>query len=52
MLVVKLRRTFNQKDFNGSTIKYWRVVGPETHPNINSDLSLEGLKEWGIVKWF
>ena len=46
---VKLRRTFNQSDFHGGMIKYWRVVGPEGHSHLNSDLSLAGLIEWGII---
>lgn len=46
---VKLRRTFNQSDFKGGYVKYWRVVGPAEHRNYESDLSLEGLKEWGII---
>ena len=45
-----LKRTFNQSDFQGGMIKYWRVVGPETHKNLNSDLSLQGLKDWGIIQ--
>lgn len=44
-----LKRTFNQDDGRGGVIRYWRVVGPAWHPNLNSDLSLEGLKEWGIL---
>ncbi len=47
--VVKLRRTFNQSDFHGGMIKYWRIVGPEGHSHLNSDLSLAGLVEWGII---
>jgi len=46
---VKLRRTFNQSDFQGGYVKYWRVISPPTHSNINSDLSLAGLIEWGII---
>jgi len=47
--VVKLRRTFNQKWPDGSVIKYWRVIQPG-HRNNESDLSLSGLKAWGIIK--
>jgi hypothetical protein len=47
---VILKRTFNQPDFQGGFVKYWRVIGPANHKNINSDLSLEGLKEWGIIQ--
>ena len=47
---VILKRTFNQKDGMGGLIKYWRVLGPENHKNLNSDLSLSGLKDWGIVQ--
>jgi len=46
--VVKLKRTFNMT-MEGITLRFWRVVGPETHPNYHSDLSLTGLKEWGII---
>lgn len=46
---VILRRSFNQDDFQGGMIKYWRVIGPATHRNYQSDLSLEGLKQWGII---
>lgn len=44
-----LKRTFNQEDGLGGFIRYWRVIGPAWHPNLNSDLSLEGLKDWGII---
>ncbi len=29
---VKLQRTFTQKTLSGPPIKFWRVVGPSTHP--------------------
>ena len=45
---VKLKRTFNMQ-FNGTVIKYWRVVGPIGHKNYHSDLSLEGLRDWKII---
>ena len=45
---VTLKRTFNMS-FDGVTYKYWRVTGPANHPNLNSDLSLLGLREWGII---
>lgn len=48
-LRIRLKRTFNQKLPNGGVIKYWRVIGPSTHPNYMSDLSIMGLKEWGII---
>lgn len=41
---VILKRTFTM-----AGIRFWRVLGPQKHPNLNSDLSLEGLKQWGIV---
>lgn len=47
-----LKRTFNQSDFQGGYIKYWRVVGPLNHPNLNSDISLEWLKENSHVRWY
>ena len=47
-IVVKLRRTFNQSDFQGGYIKYWRVIQPG-HPRNESDLSIEGLREAGIL---
>lgn len=46
---VILKRTFNQDDFQGGYVKFWRVIGPLTHPSLNSDLSVEGLKDWGII---
>ncbi len=46
--VVTLKRTFNMS-MAGQTLKFWRVTGPETHPNYMSDLSVLGLKEWGIL---
>lgn len=41
---VRLKRTFTMMG-----MKFWRVMGPESHPNYQSDLSVEGLKEWGII---
>ena len=51
---VILKRTFNQKivDQNLNVIgeeRYWRVMGPKVHKNYHSDLSLDGLKQWGII---
>lgn len=46
---VILKRTFNQSDFNGGYIRYWRVMGPSTHRSYHSDLSIEGLKQWRII---
>ncbi len=46
---VILKRTFNM-EFDGVKLKFWRVLGPENHKNLNSDLSIEGLKEWGIIQ--
>jgi len=37
-------------EFDGQVIRYWRVIGPETCPNYQSDLSVEGLKEWGLIR--
>lgn len=48
---VRLRRTFDMA-FDGVTLRFWRVLGPVGHPNVravDSDLSLEGLREWGII---
>lgn len=45
---VRLRRTFNMT-LEGVTLRFWRVIAPVNHPNINSDLSIQGLKEWGII---
>jgi hypothetical protein len=46
--VVKLKRTFNMT-MDGVTLKFWRVIGPATHRNYMSDLSIKGLKDWGII---
>lgn len=49
---VILRRTFNQS-YDGPNglvvLKFWRVIGPANHKNLNSDLSVLGLKDWGII---
>jgi len=47
-VTVILKRTFDQSDFKGGYIKYWRVMS-KNHKCYSSDLSIEGLKEWGIV---
>lgn len=41
---VILRRSFNM-----AGIRFWRVMGPISHKNYHSDLSIEGLKQWGII---
>lgn len=46
---LRLKRTFNQKWPDGSITKYWRVIGPLNCPSLNSDLSLEGLKDWNLI---
>jgi hypothetical protein len=48
---VKLRRSFDQV-LCGQTLRFVRVLGPADHPNVrcvDSDLSVEGLKDWGII---
>ena len=42
---LKLKRTFNQFG-----IKFWRVVGPESSPSLNSDLSIAGLIDWQLIQ--
>lgn len=44
-----LKRTFNQSFPGIRPLRFWRVIGPASHPNLNSDLSIQGLKEWGII---
>jgi len=46
---VILERTFDQSDFQGDFVKYARVIGPAGHRNFHSDLSMDGLREWGII---
>lgn len=46
---VTLERSFDQSDFQGGFVAYARVVGPEGHRSFHSDLSMDGLKEWGIL---
>lgn len=46
---LKLKRTYNQSDFKGSYIKFWRVMSP-WHPNYGSDIGLQWLKEKGFIK--
>ena len=41
---VILKRTFTM-----AGIRFWRVLGPKKHPNYLSDLSVDGLKTWGII---
>lgn len=53
-MTVILKRTFNQKTYDSNlqpngVIRFWRVMGPLTHPNVGSDLSIGGLKQWGII---
>lgn len=45
---VILKRTFNMT-IEGRTIRFWRILGPKSHPNLNSDLSIEGLRQWGVI---
>lgn len=49
---VILKRTFNQA-YDGPdgrvVLKFWRVIGPANHKNLNSDLSILGLEDWGII---
>lgn len=47
-MYVKLQRTFTW-DFDGQKLRFWRVVTPG-HPSFGSDLSVAGLKEWGILR--
>lgn len=47
---VRLKRTYTQEWPGMSPIRYWRIVAPSSHPNYQSDLSVEGLKEWGILQ--
>lgn len=44
---VLLRRTFNMT-LCGQTLKFWRVMSQD-HVNANSDLSVAGLRQWGII---
>jgi len=45
---IKLKRTFDMTMPGGEVIRFWRVQCPG-HPNHDSDLSLDGLKDWGIL---
>ena len=50
---VILKRTFNQKTWNQDgqqtgSIRFWRVMS-KGHKSYQSDLSIEGLKDWGII---
>lgn len=42
---IKLKRSFNQGDGSGNYIRFWRIMGPNTHPNLGSDISVMWLKE-------
>jgi len=46
---VTLRRSFDQKFPGEPILRFARVIAPATHRNYESDLSPEGLKEWGII---
>ncbi len=51
---VTLERSFDQKNYNQDlictgVIRFVRIVGPAGHKSLNSDLSMDGLKEWGII---
>lgn len=51
---VTLERTFDQNAYDtdlspNGVIEFARVVGPVGHPSLGSDLSIEGLREWGII---
>ena len=50
---VILKRTFNQKVYDGNLqpagfVRFWRVMS-KGHKNYGSDLSVAGLKDWGII---
>lgn len=38
-----------QSDFCGGRIPFWHVVDPK-HPSCGSTLSLDGLREWKVIK--
>jgi hypothetical protein len=51
---VILKRTFNQQTWDKDLrpigmLRFWRVVS-QWHKNANSDLSIRGLKDAGIIK--
>jgi len=46
---ILLKRTFNQSWPDGTVTRFWRIVGPQEHPSLGSDLSIEGMREWGIL---
>lgn len=35
---VILKRTFDQSDFQGGFYSMWRIIGPASHKQLNSDL--------------
>ncbi len=52
--IVRLARSYNgrtilKRTFNMAGYKFWRVMGPVGHPSLGSDLSLDGLRDWGII---
>ena len=52
---VILKRSFNQATYDeflkpNGLVKFWRVMGPKSHPNFGSDLSFDGLKQWGVIQ--
>ncbi len=42
--VVKYVPTFVQCD-----VQFYRIIEPKGHPHLNSDMSMLGMKEWGVV---
>jgi hypothetical protein len=43
--VVTYKPTFMQGD-----MQFYRIMGPVGHPHLNSDMSMLGMKEWGIIQ--
>lgn len=46
---VRLKRTFTQAFPGIRPLRFWRVISPAAHPNYGSDLSVQGLRQWGII---
>lgn len=42
-------KTILKRSFNQFGERFWRVSGPANHPMLGSDLSVRGLKEWGLL---
>jgi hypothetical protein len=46
---VILKRTFDQSDFRGGFYSNWRIIGPENHPRLFSDIGFRHTDSNGTI---